>query len=165
VLLAQSEDGSWPYAVDGLDRFVDNFHTCFVLKNLLKVWRITGDEAVAAAITSGYAYYKRHLLDGDGQPRPFAETPRLVPYRRTLYDYAEGIALALLLDELDADAWAVGDRLTSALLSEWVVRDGHFATERLLVGWNRVPFHRWAQAQTFHALVRRLEAARPQAGD
>ena len=38
-------------------------------------------------------------------------------------------------------------------------RAGDIASERLLVGWNTVPFHRWAQAQTFHALVRRLEDA------
>jgi hypothetical protein len=159
VLSVQSQDGSWPYAVDGLDHFVDNFHTCFVLKSLFKVWRLTADRAVLEAIRAGYAYYKQRLLDADGQPVPFAESPRLVPYRRTLYDYAEGIVLALLLRDVDPDAPAIGERLTSALLSEWVVRDGHFATERLLVGWNRVPFHRWAQAQTFHALVRRLEPA------
>jgi hypothetical protein len=161
VLAAQSPDGSWPYAVDGHDDFVDNFHTCFVLKNLYKVWQRTGEERLLSAIRLGYTFYKEQLLDENGEPIPFHRPPRLTLFRRHLYDYAEGINLAVLLSEVDEDASAIGDSLTRSLLRDWALPDGHFATERLLVGWNRVPFHRWAQAQTFHALARRLEAAQP----
>jgi hypothetical protein len=161
VLSAQSSDGSWPYAVDGHDDFVDNFHTCFVLKNLYKVWQSTHNEDVFSAIRLGYTFYKEHLLDENGEPIPFHRPPRLTLFRRHLYDYAEGINLALLLRDVDPDAEAIGDRLTHSLLQDWTLPDGHFATERLVVGWNKVPFHRWAQAQTFHALVRRLEGRWP----
>jgi hypothetical protein len=161
VLSTQSSDGSWPYAVDGHDDFVDNFHTCFVLKNLFKVWHFNEDEEVLSAIRLGYAFYKEHLLDEDREPIPFHRPPRLTLFRRHLYDYAEGINLALLLGGVDPDADEIGDALTRSLLQDWALPDGHFATERLRVGWNRVPFHRWAQAQTFHALVRRLERSWP----
>jgi hypothetical protein len=161
VLSTQSSDGSWPYAVDGHDDFVDNFHTCFVLKNLYKVWRFTEDEEVLSAIRNGYAFYKEHLLDEDCEPIPFHRSPRLTLFRRHLYDYAEGINLALLLSDVDSDADEIGEALTRTLLQDWALPDGHFATERLRLGWNRVPFHRWAQAQTFHALVRRLERRQP----
>ena len=101
VLATQSPDGAWPYAVDGHDAFVDNFHTCFVLKNLHKIWRRTGDEEVLAAIRLGYAFYKERLLDENGQPIPFHRRPRMTLFRRQLYDYAEGINLALLLRDVD----------------------------------------------------------------
>jgi hypothetical protein len=163
VLATQSSDGSWPYAVDGHDDFIDNFHTCFVLKNLFKVWELVPSDEVLAAIRLGYAFYKTRLLDEDGQPLPFHRAPRLTLFRRQLYDYAEGINLAVLLRDVDGDASAIGDELTRSLLRDWALDDGHFATERLIVGWNRIPFHRWAQAQAFHALVRRLDPYPPTA--
>ena len=158
VLSAQSADGSWPYAVDGLDRFVDNFHTCFVLKSLFKVWRITADEAVLEAIRSGYTFYKHRLLDEDGQPVPFAESPRLVPVPAQPLRLRRG-------DRARAPAPRArpgcrGDRRPPderpALRvgrPRRVLRD-RAAARRM----EPRPVHRWAQAQTFHALVRRLEA-------
>jgi hypothetical protein len=153
VLSSQQGDGSWLYAVDGLDQFVDNFHTCFVLKNLFKVWQVTGTPDVLDAIRRGYQFYKQHLLDKNGQPIPYSRAQRLVLYRRELYDYAEGINVALLLRDVDVDASAILDRLLQGLLQDWILPDGHFMTRQLLVGRNTVPYHRWAQSQTFRALA------------
>jgi hypothetical protein len=153
----QREDGSWLYALDGYDAFVDNLHTCLVLKNLLKAWGTTGDKTLLAAFKRGYAYYRSRLLDDGGLPIPFAERQRLVLVKRELYDYAEGIGLALLAREIDPEAENVLTRLVSDVLEHWLLPDGHFATRRLVSGWNRVPYHRWAQAQVFCALARYCE--------
>jgi hypothetical protein len=157
VLESQREDGSWLYALDGFDAFVDNLHTCLVLKNLFKAWQETEDDELLAAVRRGYGYYRSRLLDDGGRPLPFAERQRLVLIRRDLYDYAEGINLALLLREAQPDADDVLAGLLESLLGDWVLPDGHFVTRRLLAGTNRVPYHRWAQAQTFHALARYCE--------
>ena len=154
VLESQREDGSWLYAMDGKDKFVDNFHTCFVLKNLVKADRVLQDSAIRDAITRGYAFYKAFLLDSVGLPRPFARTQRPTLLRRDLYDYAEGINLALLLRDDDADARSIAGRLVGDLLADWVMPDGHFVTRQTVFGRNTVPYHRWAQAQMFHALIR-----------
>jgi hypothetical protein len=153
VLDSQREDGSWLYALDRFDAFVDNFHTCFVLKNLFKAWALTGDDDMKEALDRGYRYYRDELLDEKGQPRPFARTQRLVLHRHDLYDYAEGIYLAQLLRGAIPEAEAVLERLVEGLLDGWTLPDGHFVTRKLVVGENRVPYHRWAQAQTFHALA------------
>jgi hypothetical protein len=154
VLQSQQSDGSWFYAMDGKDRFVDNFHTCLVLKNLAKIWKATGDAAVHGAMLRGYDYYKGSLLDEQGLPIPFARTQRLNLVRRELYDFAEGINLALLMRELDRDADGILRRLLAVLLDDWVLADGHFVTRVTRFGRNTVPYHRWAQAQTFYALTR-----------
>jgi hypothetical protein len=147
-------DGSWPYSTDGTDVFVDNFHTCFVLKNLLKAWSLNSDEELRQAIVRGYGFYLTHLLDETGLPVPFAERARLTLHRRDLYDYAEGINLAHLARELIPEANDVLERLTSDLLERWQLADGHFVTRELVVGRNTVPYHRWAQSQTFRSLAR-----------
>jgi hypothetical protein len=154
VLDSQRPDGSWPYSTDGTDDFVDNFHTCFVLKSLLKVWALTGDEDVREGIERGYGFYLSHLVDETGLPVPFAERPRLTLHKRDLYDYAEGINLAHLARELVPEANGVLERLTLDLVERWQLPDGHFVTRELLVGRNKVPYHRWAQSQAFRSLSR-----------
>ena len=153
VLSTQRSNGSWPYAVDGHDAFVDNFHTCFVLKSLFKISRLTGGDELAAAINRGYAYYKDQLLDDTGLPIPFSEQRRITLYTRELYDFAEGLNLALLLRHVDADADGIADAICRSLISDWVLPDGHFVTRRTRISRNTVPYHRWAQAQAFHALA------------
>ncbi len=153
VLQSQQPDGSWFYAMDGKDRFVDNFHTCFVVKNLVKVWTRAGDEAVLEAARRGYEFYKSRLLDDQGLPIPFARTQRPNLVRRELYDLAEGINLALLMRGIDPDAPRVLHGLLDHLLRAWALPDGHFVTRITWFGRDTMPYHRWAQAQTFRALT------------
>ena len=153
VLWSQRPDGSWLYAMDGKDAFIDNFHTCFVLKNLFKAWRVLGDEDLRAAIDKGYDFYKSHLLDDGGLPVPFARAQRLTLQRRDLYDYAEGINLGLLLTDVDPDASGIAAVMLAEVLNRWVLADGHFVTRETVFGRNTIPYHRWAQAQMFRALV------------
>jgi hypothetical protein len=153
VLASQHADGSWPYAPTAGNEFVDNLHTCLVLKNLFKYWRLTERADVLTAVRRGYAYYRRELLDEDTQPIPFAIRPRLCLHRLDLYDYAEGINLAVLLRDHEPDAAQILQRLLEGLGGQMALPDGHFVTRRLVIGRNAVPYHRWAQSQIFHALA------------
>jgi hypothetical protein len=152
VLWSQNADGSWYYAMDGQRDFVDHFHTCFVLKALATIEAMTGDPRCTTAIERGIRYYIGNLFDADGLPRPFARAPRLTVYRRELYDYAECINLATLLRgraaELDQNLLTV----VEDLLDHWQKPAGSFRSRQLLVGWDNVPMHRWAQAQLFRSL-------------
>jgi len=152
VLEAQNADGSWYYAMDGKRSFVDHFHTCFVMKALAKIERLTGNRDCTAAIERGVAYYVRDLFDENGLPKPFSKAPRLTVYKRELYDYAECINLATLLGGRFAE---LDNRLKTVLddiLTRWQRRDGSFRSRQLLIGWDNVPMHRWAQSQLFRSL-------------
>ena len=46
----QTADGSWPYSEESYGRWVDGFHTGFVLEGLASVVRATGDEALRATL-------------------------------------------------------------------------------------------------------------------
>jgi hypothetical protein len=153
ALACQRPDGSWPYATMKDDDVVDNFHTCLVLKNLFKFWRLTDRADVLDAVRRGYAFYRRDLLDERLQPVPFAVKPRLTLHRGDLYDYAEGINLAVLLCGIEPEALDVLHGMLEGLATGWALGDGHFVTRRLLVGRNTVPYHRWGHSQIFHALA------------
>jgi len=151
VLQSQRADGSWYYAVDGKGDFIDHFHTCFVLKALVKIETLTGNRECTRAIERGVDYYVRNLFDEQGLPKPFSRRPRMTIYRRELYDYAECINLAVLLE----GRFPPLDELLVGVinLDGWQKSDGSFRSRQLLLGWDNTPMHRWAQAQLFRSLA------------
>jgi hypothetical protein len=153
VLQCQLPDGSWPYAVDGARPFVDHFHTCFVMKALAKIEALTGHAGCTAALTRGVDFYLRHLFDEAGLPRPFARAPRLIVYKRELYDCAECINLGVLLRGRFPGLDTAVDRTVEEVVARWQRPDGHFRSRRLLLGWDNVPMHRWGQAEIFRSLA------------
>jgi hypothetical protein len=153
VLRSQRPDGSWFYAMDGEREFIDHFHTCFVMKALAKIERLTGDAGCSRAIEAGARYYVEHLFDEQGLPRPFAAAPRLTVYRHELYDYAECINLGSMLRGRFPALDSKVDGTVQDLLARWVKPDGSFRSRKLVLGWDNVPMHRWAQSQAFRALA------------
>ena len=103
------------------------------------------------AIERGVNYYLENLFDEADLPKPFSKAPRLTIYRRELYDYAECINIATLLrgrfPELDKKLPSV----VNDLFARWQRPDGSFRSRHLLLGWDNVPMHRWAQAQLFRS--------------
>ncbi len=157
VLEAQQPDGSWPYAVDVVRDFVDHYHTCFVMKALAKIHRLTGHEETIAALKKGIGYYLENLFDKRGFPRPFAKAPRRIVYRRELYDFAECINVCVLLRDSFPELESVLQNVISRLLEDWIKSDGSFRSRRLHLGWDNVPMHRWGQSQMFRSLALYLE--------
>jgi hypothetical protein len=150
VLKLQNQDGSWYYSNDGERDFIDHFHTCFVLKGLAKIEALTGNEQCTRAIERGVEYYVVNLFDEEGAPKPFSRRPRLTVYKRELYDYAECMNLAVLLRGRFPELDRILDRLVD--MTEWQKDDGSFRSRQLLLGWDNVPMHRWAQSQMFRSL-------------
>ncbi len=160
VLESQQPDGSWYYAMDGARDFVDHFHTCFVLKALAKIERLTGNERCREAIDRGVDYYLKNLLDEKGLPKPFSKAPRLTVYKRELYDCAESINLCILTRKQKPEMGKVLDRVLEDALTRWLKPDGSFRSRELLLGWDNVPMHRWAQSQMFRSLALWLKEER-----
>jgi hypothetical protein len=156
VLESQNPDGSWHYANDGKRHFIDHFHTCFVLKALAKIEALTGNSECTKAIERGIDYYVRNLFDERGRPKPFSRPPRLIVYCRELYDYAECINLGVLLRGRFEKLDRLVDGVVNEVLTIWHKPDGSFRSRQLLLGWDNVPMHRWAQAQLFRSLCLRL---------
>ena len=158
ILEAQNPDGSWFYATDGQRHFIDHFHTCFVLKALAKIESITGDEDCRRAIEHGVKYYVNNLFDEQGIPKPFSKPPRLIVYKRELYDYAECINLCTLLRDRCPELEGTLSTVVNEVLTVWQRSDGSFRSRQLMFGWDDTPMHRWSQAQMFRSLSGLLAA-------
>lgn len=95
----QNPDGSWFYCPEG-QSFIDCFHSCFVLKNMVKTNALVPLAGCAPIVEKGYGYLRRVFRDGrTGLFRRFsvANKPGVVKF--DLYDNAELLNLALLLQD------------------------------------------------------------------
>lgn len=111
VLDSQNRNGSWYYGPS--EPFIDNYHSCFVLKNLFDslqiIKRLSPNKFDSdlllrgqQAFNSGASYFRDYLLDADGMPRPFAVSKKPVLYRYDIYDIAESIGLMIRVGDIDA---------------------------------------------------------------
>jgi hypothetical protein len=152
VLQSQQPDGSWLYAMDGRRGFIDHFHTCFVLKGLAKVEKLTGHAGCSKAIARGVEYYVKNLFTEDGVPKPFAKAPRMTVYKHELYDCAECLNLGMLLQGRFEPLDRRVETTLADILQRWRKSDGSFRSRRLYLGWDNVPMHRWGQSEIFRSL-------------
>ena len=99
VQRSQRADGSWFYSPHGRS-FIDCFHSCIVLKNVLKtnkIIRLNGSERL---VSSGYEYVKRAFFDKRHCLfRRFSVSNKPSLARFDLYDNAEVLNLAFLLGD------------------------------------------------------------------
>jgi hypothetical protein len=152
VLNRQARDGSWDYAEN--EPFIDNFHTCFVLKNLYKSHLQYPQESVLEAVKKGYRYYREHFFRSDNTPLHFSKVNNPKFRKIEMYDYAEGIALGPLLgNEIDR-ALDFSAQLAQHLIENFQLKKGYFITRITTLNTrNTVPYLRWPQAQLFYALT------------
>ena len=158
ILQSQRPDGSWLYALHAPgEAFIDHFHTCFVLKNLHKIWLMHPEPAIRAALHQGWAYYRRELFDAADNPKAFAIEPRTQLVRLEMYNFAEAITLGALLKDEIPEAFALAQKLAARLVGQHQLPAGHFVTRVFRGGMrHKVPFLRWPQSQLFYALTNLL---------
>jgi hypothetical protein len=102
IIANQRPDGSWLYYGDNKNRnFIDCFHSCFILKNLIKSSKYVSLPADSLpAIVKGYCYLKDNFYDKNKSLfKRFtkADKPGLVKF--DLYDNAEMLNLSWLLND------------------------------------------------------------------
>ncbi len=143
----QRPDGSWYYSPRGRS-FIDCFHTCIVLKNVLKTNRLVPLAESGAVIDAGYAYLKRAFFDPRARLfRRFSisNKPGLVRY--DLYDNAEALQVATLTGDSEL-ASTLGDSIQDRFM---VGQDIYSQIDWLGVRRNRNTL-RWAVMPLLYAL-------------
>jgi hypothetical protein len=149
VLDHQREDGAWPYAVGDRRSWVDNFHTGYLLDCLASYERHTHDDAVGAAKSRGWRYYRAHFLTNDYAPKYFDQSVR--PIDATAC--AQTITTLCTFGDLTAAA-----RSASWTLANMATGDGAFVYRRHALLTNRISYMRWSVAPMFCALSHLLAA-------
>ncbi len=165
VLRGQNEDGSWHYARGPQGRWIDGFHTGYVLEALSQAAFLAPDSAaeVRRALHRGARFYHERMFTPHGLPCYLAD--RLYPIE--VQNCAQAIQtwslLGCFLPEGNARARQVADAVTHALFrpsSAGGNEAGYFVMSRGRWWTNALPAVRWGQAPMLLAFTHLLAAER-----
>lgn len=67
----QNDDGSWYYALSDNGRWIDGYHTGFILDALLYLDEVKYEYPIQQALNKGIQFYQEHLFAKDGIPKYF----------------------------------------------------------------------------------------------
>lgn len=143
VLTSQRPDGAWEYGTRVHHRFIDGFHTGYIL-DLLDRFRACGMVGLDDAITRGYAFYRAECFDANGHPCSFVGREGYVD----CHAVAQAIATLCRFGELTA-AQKIADWVCDALFD---AKRGVFYAGRWRFGVDRRNYMRWTQAWMVWAL-------------
>jgi hypothetical protein len=143
----QATDGSWPYSEESYGRWVDGFHTGFVLEGMVRVILATGDDELRRSFHRGVRYYVAQFFGPEGEPKYYPQKP----YPFDALSAAQGVETLHV---------AVGGHAARAVPGQidWIRRhlvgsDGR-VTYQVHRGWSdRREFPRWSSAPLMSALA------------
>jgi len=144
----QRPDGSWYYAEKG--RWVDSFHTGYVLDCFKYYAEGTGDHSFDGHLMKGYEYWKRTFFLPDG-------TPRYYDYKTLPLDIqcsSQAIDTLVFFHDLDPE-----NHELAAKVAQWTIKNMQDATGyfyyRRYSSWlvNKTPTLHWGQATMLSALA------------
>jgi len=147
---SQHADGSWDYGAEPNLRWVDNFHTAYVLDCFKHYSESTGDTQFDSAMMRGYEYWKSVFFCNDGAPRYYNNKMRPLDIQCS----SQAIDTLVYFNDLDPDNLPLAVRVAQWTIRQMQDRTGYFYYRCYPAGIvNRTPTLHWGQATMFSALA------------
>jgi hypothetical protein len=150
TLARQREDGSWPYGEDRSQRWIDSFHTGFVLVSLKNIGANLGITDLRSSLDAGYEFYSKRFFLADSTPGYYHD--RLYPV--DVHSAAQAIVTFGEMTDLMPTARQMADRVVTWTIDNLQDPAGFFHFQRRRFYTIRIPDMRWAQAWMLYALSR-----------
>lgn len=145
----QLPDGSWPYGVATNERWVDNFHTAFVLVALKRVGDCLQTDEFDKPVLRGYRFWKERMFLADGTPKYYPDRT----YPIDVHSVAQAILTFLEFGQKDSEAPERAVRVAQWGIENLQDSTGYFYYQ-ICRGYRiRIPYIRWAQAWMQRALT------------
>ncbi|UCG30902.1 MAG: delta-aminolevulinic acid dehydratase [candidate division WOR-3 bacterium] len=153
TLSRQNSDGSWCYGLSPQQKFVDSFHTGFVLVSLVNIMANldhTDNKRFERILLKGYEFYKKTFWESDGCPRYYRDKR----YPIDLHCSAQGIITFLHFREYDNEAVDFAQKIAEwAINNMWDAKKNYFYFQRTKHYTNKIPYLRWPNVWMYYALT------------
>jgi hypothetical protein len=145
----QRPDGSWWYGEKENLRWVDNFHTAYVLDCFKVFTESTGDDSFIPYMARGYEYWKSNFFLSDGTPKYYNH--KLMPI--DIQCCSQAIDTLVFFSNRDPESLSLALRVADWTINNMQDSDGHFYYRRY-APWlvNKTPTLHWGQATMLCAL-------------
>lgn len=144
----QLSNGAWEYGEGSSSKWIDNFHTGYVLLGLKRIGRSLGTAEFDEVIRQGYGYWKVTMFLDDGTPKYYAENT----YPIDAHCIAQGILTFLEFSDLDPEAFIWAKKLAIWGIRNMQDSSGFFHYQKHRYYSIRIPYMRWTQAWMQRAL-------------
>ena len=148
----QNDDGSWFYARNHKGKWIDGFHTAYVLQSLKIIHHLRPESAIQDSLRRGLEFYVTNMFTPDGLPKYYAHST----YPIDSQNCAQSVET---LAELSLEFPECLDLAYDAFLASRQVlfRDfgdiGYFILRRGRIIRNQLYSLRWAQAPMVLAMI------------
>ena len=147
IVKSQNADGSWFYSPEG-HSFIDCFHSCVVLKNIIKTNRAFPLHDSDQVVAQGYLYLKNNFfVEKVGLFKRFSKSNKPSIVKFDLYDNAEMLNLAILM----GDGSLVGE-LRKAIEKNFCVGEDIYSQIDIMGKKRNKNMLRWAVMPYLYAL-------------
>lgn len=151
----QRPEGFWYYGESLKARWVDNFHTAYVLDCFLRYRLATGDGEFDRVLDLGYRYWQCVFFLADGAPRYYNH--KTLPL--DIQCASQAIDTLVFFAARDPEALPLALRVARWTLANMRDPSGYFYYRRYSRRWvNKTPTLHWGQATMFCALAGLLQA-------
>jgi hypothetical protein len=145
----QRSDGSWLYGEEPRERWVDNFHTGYILMSLHEIQWLLETHEFDEFIQKGYEYWKNNFILVDGTPKYYPNKIHPID----IHSAAQSILTFLVFSDLDSEA-----NSNAQLVAEWAIQnmqdpEGFFYYQINRFYSIHIPYMRWSQAWIQRALT------------
>jgi hypothetical protein len=156
VMRRQLDDNAWAYGTKLRHKWIDNFHTAFIL---LSLWRIQLLIPELRAETNevlerGYSFWTENLFLSDGTPKYFDNNVFPVD----IHSSAAAVVALCELKDFNPNALTLAEKVAVWTIENLRDEAGFFYYQKHRSHTQKTPFIRWGQAWTAFAISRLLEA-------
>jgi rhamnogalacturonyl hydrolase YesR len=146
----QRPDSSWFYGEREDLRWVDNFHTAYVLDCFKHYEQGTGDGEFSKAMMDGYRYWKREFFLADGTPKYYNN--KIAPL--DIQCSSQAIDTLVFFQDRDPESIPLALKIADWTISHMRDRSGYFYYRKYSGGIiNKTPTLHWGQATMLCALA------------
>ena len=145
----QGENGEWLYGEAGKYRWVDSFHTGYVLVALKQISRALAIKEFDDVLARGYRYWKGSFLQPNGCVSYYPNHR----YPIDAHSLSQAILTLIEFSDWDSQALEHAWRVANWSILQMQDRLGFFYYQKMPLWTNKIPYNRWSQAWMFRALT------------
>jgi rhamnogalacturonyl hydrolase YesR len=146
----QRPDGSWYYGEASNLRWIDNFHTGYVLDCFKHYSDLTGDQRFEETIVAGYDYWRNTFFLEDGTPRYYSH--KTLPI--DIQCCSQAIDTLVFYSDRDPEGLQLAAKVANWTIKHMQDHSGYFYYRRYPLGIvNKTPTLHWGQATMLAALA------------
>lgn len=147
--LYQSKEGAWYYGEELKFRWIDSFHSGYVLDSLKQYIECTGDETYRSSMRKGYEYYKNTFFLENGIPRYYDRKT----YPIDIQCASQSIETLLFFSDMDSTAIDLAKKVVLWIIENIQDKTGYFYFQKHRWTMNKTPMLHWGQATVLSALA------------